>query len=62
MAAKTKTMEQIRKMLQMRAHGVSIRAITKQEGIARNTIRGYLRLIESGGYSLKEAFGYSGLS
>lgn len=55
MAAKTKTMEQIRKMLQMRARGVSIRAITKQEGIARNTIRAYLRLIESGGYSLTEA-------
>jgi hypothetical protein len=55
MAAKTKTMEQIRNMLQMRARGISIRAITKQEGIARNTIRTYLRLIESGGYSLGQA-------
>ena len=55
MAAKTKTMEQIRNMLQMRARGMSIRAITKQEGIARNTIRTYLRLIESGGYSLGQA-------
>lgn len=54
MAAKRKTMEQIRSILQQRINGRSIRWIAKQTGLSRNTIRVYLRSIEISGRSLPE--------
>ena len=55
MAAKPKNMDQIRSLLQQKANNVSIRAIERNTGIARNTIRGYLRRIQEHGYSPKRA-------
>jgi transposase len=55
MAGKTKTMEQIRNILQQKINGASIRAITGSTGVSRNTIRTYLRAIEGKGLSVKTA-------
>jgi transposase len=55
MAAKRKTMEQIRSILQQRINGRSIRSIAEQTGLSRNTIRFYLRTIETSGHSLPHA-------
>lgn len=55
MAGKKKSMEQIRNILLQRVNGNSIRRIAGQTGISRNTVRTYLRLIESSSYSLQEA-------
>jgi transposase len=55
MAGKTKTMEQIRNILQQKINGTSIRAITSRMGVSRNTVRSYLRIIEGKGISLKTA-------
>ncbi len=46
MAGKTKTMTQIRKILLGQQKGWSIRKISKRTGIARNTVRTYLRRVE----------------
>jgi transposase len=55
MAGKTKTMEQIRNILQQRINGASIRSITMATGASRNTIRAYLRTIEGKGLTLRDA-------
>jgi transposase len=55
MAAKRKTMEQIRSILQQKVNGRSIRSIAEQTGLSRNTIRFYLRGVESSGHGLREA-------
>tara|TARA_R110002020_G_C16284915_1_gene772041 strand:- start:837 stop:2402 length:1566 start_codon:yes stop_codon:yes gene_type:complete len=55
MAAKSKTMQQIRNILQQKANGLSIRAIVRHSNYSRNTIRGYLRLIERSSYTLPES-------
>ncbi len=55
MAAKSKTMQQIRNILQQKANGLSIRAIVRHSSYSRNTIRGYLRLIERSSYTLSES-------
>ncbi len=59
MAAKSKTMQQIRNILQQKANGLSIRAIVRNCNFSRNTIRGYLRLIERSSYSLSESLNLS---
>jgi transposase len=59
MAGKTKTMEQIRNILQQKLNGASIRTISKQTQASRNTVRTYLRLVEASGYSLQEAVSLS---
>jgi transposase len=55
MAGKRKTMEQIRNILREKINGTSIHAIARHSGMSRNTIKGYIRLIETSGYSLSEA-------
>lgn len=55
MAAKSLRMDQIRNILQQRCNGASIRAIQRNTGVARNTIRHYLRLIEHHGYQAQQA-------
>lgn len=55
MAGKTKTMEQIRNILQQKNNGVSIRAISSSAGVSRNTVRTYLRAIEAKGLTAKAA-------
>jgi transposase len=50
MAGKRKTMEQIRNIIQQKVKGSSIRSIATHTGLSRNTVRSYLRLIESKGY------------
>lgn len=55
MAGKRKTMEQIRNILREKINGTSIRAIARHSGVSRNTIKGYIRIIESAGYSLQGA-------
>jgi transposase len=59
MAAKTKTMEQIKFVIQSVADGKSIRWISKTTGVSRNTIRVYLRLLEKAGLSIQEALSCS---
>jgi transposase len=53
MAKKRITMRQIRIILQQVIDGASIRTIVKRTGIARNTIRQYLRNFQQSGYSLE---------
>jgi len=55
MAAKTKTMEQIKFVIQSIADGKSIRWISKTTGVSRNTIRVYLRVLEKAGITEQEA-------
>ena len=52
MAGKRKTMEQIRNIIQQKAKGASIRSIANHTGLSRNTVRSYLRLLESKGHEL----------
>ena len=59
MAAKTKTMEQIKFVIQSIADGKSIRWISKTTGVSRNTIRLYLRLLEKTGITAQEALACS---
>lgn len=54
MAGKRKTMEQIRNIIQQKAKGASIRSITNNTGLSRNTVRSYLRLIELKGHDLSQ--------
>jgi transposase len=53
MAKKRITMRQIRIILQQFIDGASIRTIVKRTGIARNTIRTYLRSFRQSGYNLE---------
>lgn len=53
-------MEQIRKILQQKINGASIRAITATTGMSRNTIRAYLRTIEEKGLSIQAALDLNG--
>ncbi len=55
MAGKRKTMEQIRNILRQKINGTSIRAIVRNTGVSRNTIKGYIRMIISSGYKLQNA-------
>jgi transposase len=55
MAAQTKTMEQIRIILQHHANGRSIRWIASNTGASRNTVRGYIRLVLESGQSASQA-------
>lgn len=59
MAGKTKTMEQIRNILQQKLNGLSIRTIAQQSRSSRNTVRVYLRLIDQSEYTLLEALNLS---
>jgi transposase len=54
MAGKRKTMEQIRNIIQQKVKGSSIRSIASHTGLSRNTVRSYLRVIESKGYELSQ--------
>ena len=51
MAGKTKTMTQIRKIIQSAQHGWSIREIARNTGMSRNTVKRYLRRIAEQGYT-----------
>lgn len=55
MAGKRKTMEQIRNILLQKNNGTPIRAIARKTGVSRNTIRGYIRMIDASGYKLQKA-------
>lgn len=55
MAGKRKTMEQIRNILRQKINGTSIRAIVRHTRVSRNTIKGYIRMIEANGFSLQKA-------
>jgi transposase len=59
MAAQTKTMEQIRIILQHHASGRSIRWIAASTGASRNTVRGYIRLVLESGQSASQALSAS---
>ena len=59
MAGKTKTMTQIRKILQCRKNGWSIRKISKRTGVARNTVRTYLRRVEEQEKDIGQLLDYS---
>jgi hypothetical protein len=55
MAAQTKTMEQIRIILQHYASGRSICWIVSSTGASRNTVRGYISLVLESGQSASQA-------
>lgn len=59
MAAQTKTMEQIRIILQHHANGRSIRWIASNTGASRNTVRGYIRLVLESGRTASQALAAS---
>ncbi len=46
MAQKPIEMEQLKQVLQLKKEGVAIREIVRRVGISRNSVRGYLRLLE----------------
>lgn len=52
-------MEQIRNVLQQKLNGSSIRAIVRDSGLSRNTIRQYLRRIDQHGFELRQALDLS---
>ena len=54
MANKTKNMQQIRHILQLRAQGIAIREIVHRSGISRPTVRAYLRRWEAMGLSWEQ--------
>lgn len=54
MANKTLKMEQIRNLLQQKLNGQSIRTISTQSGLSRNTVRAYLRRIEQSNKTLDQ--------
>ncbi len=47
MANQRKPMHLIKQIIQLKESGHSIRQISKRLGISRNTLRGYLRQLES---------------
>lgn len=47
MAQKPIVMEQIKQVLQLKKEGVAIREIVRRVGISRNSVRSYLRILES---------------
>ena len=47
MAQKPIEMEQLKQVLQLSKEGVKIREIARRVGVSRNSIRNYLRLLES---------------
>ncbi len=51
MAGKTKTMTQIRKIIECARQGWSIREIARNTGISKNTVKRYLRRVSEQGYS-----------
>jgi transposase len=53
MAGKTKTMTQIRKIIQSAHHGWPIREIARNTGISKNTVKRYLRRIAEHGYTVE---------
>lgn len=55
MSAKPKQMHQVKSIFQMKKSDMSIRSISKQTGICRKTIRGYLGRIQSLGIDLEKA-------
>lgn len=55
MAGKTKTMTQIRKIIQCAQHGWPIREIARTTGISKNTVKRYLRRLAEQGYSAESA-------
>lgn len=52
-------MQQIRNILQHRANGISIRTISNQFKLSRNTVRTYLRLIDQSSYTIRQALDLS---
>jgi transposase len=46
MAQKPMEMEQIKQVLQLKKEGIAIREIARRVGVSRNSVRGYLRLLE----------------
>ena len=47
MAAKTKHMHQVKQIIELSLKGKSIREVARLTGIARNTVREYLRKVKS---------------
>jgi len=54
MAAKPKPMNQIKQILRLHAHGIPVKRIARQLGIARNTVKRYLSLQERSSEDLLE--------
>ena len=51
MAAKPIPMSKVKQIIRLRNNGVALQTIAKGVGLARNTVKKYLRLIEVNGYS-----------
>ncbi len=54
MAGTTITMSRLKQIIRHRDHGMALQTISKTLGIARNTVKKYLQLIESKGFSHSE--------
>jgi DNA-binding Lrp family transcriptional regulator len=59
MAGKTISMNQIRQIIQNRIKGISNRKISERLGLSRNTLKIYLRRLESNQMSMDELLGLS---
>ncbi len=55
MSGTTILMSQLKQILRLISQSYKLKAISRQMGVARNTIKGYLRNLESKGISLEEA-------
>jgi transposase/ribosomal protein S19 len=55
MAQKPIDMEQIKQVLQLKKEGVAIREIVRRVGISRNSVRGYLRVLEGKDHTSEKA-------
>ena len=54
MAGKIITMSKLKQIIRLRKNGVALQTIAKGVGIARNTVKKYLRLIEVKGYDYED--------
>ena len=59
MAGKTITMSNLKQIIRHRDNGMALQTISKTLGIARNTVKKYLQLIDSKGLSYDELLGKS---
>lgn len=59
MAGKTITMSNLKQIIRHRDNGMALQTISKTLGIARNTVKKYLQLIDSRGLSYDELLGKS---
>lgn len=53
MAGKTKPMSQIKQLLRLRQQGCKIKEISRSLGLSRNTVKSYLKKVDTAGWTIR---------